>query len=87
MFDWQCWLKRQKDPLNPDIHDTAQSNPWTSGLIFEKDDVWKFFPSFDHDDARGNMSMTEFKTYSWMLRLEVSFLQRKSSSQWLNGPL
>lgn len=33
----QCWLKRQKDPLDPEIHDSGSSNPWTSGLVFEKD--------------------------------------------------
>ena len=37
---WQCWLKRQKDPLDPEIHDSCSSNPWTSGLVFEKDVVW-----------------------------------------------
>ncbi|KAG0621715.1 hypothetical protein M758_3G043300 [Ceratodon purpureus] len=33
----QCWLKRQKDPLDPEIHDSGLSNPWTSGLVFDKD--------------------------------------------------
>jgi hypothetical protein len=35
----QCWLKRQKDPLSPEFHDSGISNPWTSGLVFNKDVV------------------------------------------------
>lgn len=36
---WQCWLKRQTDPLDPEIHDSGVFNAWTSGLVFGKDVV------------------------------------------------
>ncbi|XP_024385337.1 uncharacterized protein [Physcomitrium patens] len=35
-FYRQCWLKKQKDPFDPEIHDSSPSNPWTSGLVFER---------------------------------------------------
>ena len=42
----QCWLKRQKDPLGPEFHDSGISNPWTSGLVFNKDVVCQALPYF-----------------------------------------
>nr|PNR39308.1 hypothetical protein PHYPA_019586 [Physcomitrium patens] len=36
-FYRQCWLKRQKNSLDPESHDSGPSNPWTSGLVLDKD--------------------------------------------------
>jgi len=33
----QCWLKRQKDQFEPEIHDASPSVAWTSGLVFDPD--------------------------------------------------
>ncbi|BBN13503.1 hypothetical protein MPTK1_6g04020 [Marchantia polymorpha subsp. ruderalis] len=33
----QCWLKKQEDPLNPDVQESGEQVMWTSGLIFGKD--------------------------------------------------
>ncbi|MCO5578905.1 hypothetical protein L7F22_032754 [Adiantum nelumboides] len=33
----QCWLKMQKDPLSPDVQDSASTSMWTSGLVYGKD--------------------------------------------------
>ncbi|KAG9452538.1 hypothetical protein H6P81_005442 [Aristolochia fimbriata] len=30
----ECWLKKQKDPLNPEIKESSADVMWTSGLIF-----------------------------------------------------
>ncbi|XP_058085320.1 uncharacterized protein LOC131232845 [Magnolia sinica] len=32
----ECWLKKQKDPLHPDIQESGEKVIWTSGLIFGK---------------------------------------------------
>ncbi|XP_068635979.1 uncharacterized protein [Aristolochia californica] len=32
----ECWLKKQKDPLNPEMQDSGEKVIWTSGLIFGK---------------------------------------------------
>lgn len=38
-FGSQCWLKKQKDTLNPDQNDSGDQVFWTSGLIFGKGEV------------------------------------------------
>ncbi|CAL0304609.1 unnamed protein product [Lupinus luteus] len=32
----ECWLKRQKDALNPDRQDSGDHVMWTSGFVFDK---------------------------------------------------
>ncbi|KAE9592170.1 hypothetical protein Lalb_Chr19g0126401 [Lupinus albus] len=32
----ECWLKRQKDALNPDRQDSGNHVMWTSGFVFDK---------------------------------------------------
>lgn len=32
----ECWLKKQKDTMAPQVHDTWSNSMWTSGLIFGK---------------------------------------------------
>ncbi|XP_057435872.1 uncharacterized protein LOC130728425 [Lotus japonicus] len=32
----ECWLKRQKDALNPDRRDSGDKVMWTSGFVFDK---------------------------------------------------
>ncbi|GAU23913.1 hypothetical protein TSUD_181020 [Trifolium subterraneum] len=32
----ECWLKRQKDALNPERVDPGNENMWTSGFVFDK---------------------------------------------------
>ncbi|KAL2330111.1 hypothetical protein Fmac_017692 [Flemingia macrophylla] len=34
----ECWLKRQKDALNPDRRDSGDLVMWTSGLVFHKEE-------------------------------------------------
>ncbi|KAL2622974.1 hypothetical protein R1flu_003179 [Riccia fluitans] len=33
----QCWLKKQEDPLNPDVQESGEHVTWTSGLVFGRD--------------------------------------------------
>ncbi|CAA6657170.1 unnamed protein product [Spirodela intermedia] len=32
----QCWLKKQEDPMFPDLAESGEKVPWTSGVIFGK---------------------------------------------------
>lgn len=32
----QCWLKKQDDPLSPEVHESSGIVEWTSGLIYGK---------------------------------------------------
>ncbi|XP_020203187.1 uncharacterized protein LOC109788774 isoform X2 [Cajanus cajan] len=34
----ECWLKRQKDALNPDRRDSGDLVMWTSGFVFDKEE-------------------------------------------------
>ncbi|PWA35945.1 Cyclophilin-like peptidyl-prolyl cis-trans isomerase domain-containing protein [Artemisia annua] len=36
---YQCWLKKQKDPLAPDKQDAGENTIWTSGLIYGKGEL------------------------------------------------
>jgi hypothetical protein len=38
-LSFQCWLKRQKDALNPDRFGSGDRVMWTSGFVFDKGEV------------------------------------------------
>lgn len=39
LLSFQCWLKRQKDALNPDRFGSGDRVMWTSGFVFDKGEV------------------------------------------------
>lgn len=38
----QCWLKKQKDAMQPDQQEEGKKVSWTSGIIFGKGEVYWF---------------------------------------------
>ncbi|TKY65296.1 peptidyl-prolyl cis-trans isomerase [Spatholobus suberectus] len=55
----ECWLKRQKDALNPDRRDSGDLVMWTSGFVFNKEECGRI--------GKGGLDLNSASSFALLL--------------------